>query len=172
MWGIWIKIVCTYFFRAFLNKHWYLFLLDNAIGSKNECNVSSLHYVALQNKQVRGWAALTLICWLDKLALTFPERVSGAGSCQESRSRVIGVFRFITSSGQGGAFWALRHWDTETQIWVRSRGGHFSEEGKLRESENLWEVGGELNCRMTPNNEETKKKIVDTSKRIEVSRLI
>ena len=33
-------------------------------------------------------------------------------------------------------------------------------------------LGGELNCRMTPNNEETKKKIVDTSKRIEVSRLI
>lgn len=28
-------------------------------------------------------------------------------------------------------------------------------------------LGGELNCRMTPNNEETKKKIVDTSKRIE-----
>ena len=27
----------------------------------------------------------------------------------------------------------------------------------------------ELDCRMTPNNEETKKKIGDTSKRIEVS---
>ena len=30
-------------------------------------------------------------------------------------------------------------------------------------------LGEELDCRMTPNNEETKKKIGDTSKRIEVS---
>ena len=142
--GILIKIVCI-FSQAFPST-------KSFVDSGDWKDSVALRYFK-QNK----WEDknVTLLCWLDNsfTCNNFPlcawpggacdvcHTVSQPGHVRRAGAGVIGVFRFITSSGQGAppgaAFWTLRHRDPDRR---QRRTGAYPDISVKRKINREWEV--------------------------------